>query len=80
MLSLPKFKYFSNIHLLNDYLPALQDLKKYLNNAFKFNFIDVDFWQVMRLDLCQSYDLKSDLLVKTTLSALNKVANSIRIN
>lgn len=54
-LSLPKFWYGHNIHLLYNYADALHELKKLLQKQLHCKFPDIIYWKVFRLDPCYNW-------------------------
>lgn len=72
-LSLPKFWYKHNIHLLYDFNKALNCLKKLLEKRLHCRFPNTVNWQVWRLDVCYSWRLPSQQLAQQLLDSLKRI-------
>lgn len=73
-LSLPKLWYGDNIRLLHDPLKALNLLRDHLNRAFglktRRQLPDVLTWLVGRLDVCYTWDLRTQEMAQHFLDSL----------
>lgn len=68
--SIPKFWIGHNIHLVYDYLPALQYFKKLLEQQLHCKFEDVLQWQIFRLDVCYAWKCPSQNIAQQVLNSL----------
>lgn len=73
-LSLPKFWYGHNIHLLYDFLNPLKALKTLLEHQLHCRFVDVLNWRVSRLDVCYAWRCPSQLIAKSLLDSLKHLS------
>lgn len=69
-LSLPKFWYGHNIHLLYDFVEVLRYLKKLLESQLHCKFPDVLTWQVWRVDCCYAWRTPSQQIAQQLLDSL----------
>jgi Phage replication protein CRI len=72
-LSLPKFWYGHNIHLLYDFVGALKILKKLLETQLHCRFPDVMTWQVWRADICYAWRCPSQNVAQQLLNSLKRL-------
>jgi hypothetical protein len=72
-LSLPKFWYGHNVHLLYDFVSALQQLKKILDKELHCRFPDVMTWQVSRVDCCYAWRCPSEKIAQQILDSLKRL-------
>lgn len=72
-LSVPKFWYGHNIHLLYGFVDALNYLKIILNQELHCRFADVMTWQVWRVDCCYSWRCPSQLIAQQMLDSLKRL-------
>lgn len=73
-LSLPKFSYGHNIHLLYDFTAAIAKLKKLLEKQFNLQtrakLIDISQWQVWRADCCYAWRMPNQQIAQLVLDSL----------
>lgn len=69
-LSVPKFWYGTNIHLLYSFVEALSELKKILEKILRCRFVDVLQWQVFRVDVCYAWRCPDQRTAQMLLDAL----------
>lgn len=72
-LSLPKFTYGHNIHLLYSWVDALKDLKKQFEKRLKCRFCDVSQWRVRRVDACYAWRCPSQQTAQDLLDSLKRL-------
>jgi Phage replication protein CRI len=72
-LSLPKFWYGHNIHLLYGFVDALQVLRTLLQTQLHCRFPDVTSWQVWRVDCCYSWRTPSNQTAQQMLDSLKRL-------
>lgn len=72
-LSLPKFTYGHNIHLLYGWIDALKDLKKQFEKELHCRFPDVLEWRVRRVDSCYTWRCPSQLTAQNLLDSLKRL-------
>jgi hypothetical protein len=72
-LSLPKFWYGHNIHLLYGYVKALEELRKILQKQLNLKLPKVDIWQVWRADICYSWRCPSQRISEQILDSIKKL-------
>lgn len=72
-LSLPKFWYGHNIHLLYDFVNVLKFLKKLFENQLHCRFPDVMTWQVWRVDICYAWRCPSQNIAQQLLNSLKRL-------
>lgn len=73
-LSLPKFSYGHNIHLLYDFAAAIAKLKKLLEKWFNLQtrakLVDIGQWQVWRVDCCYAWRMPDQQVAQLVLDSL----------
>lgn len=73
-LSLPKFSYGHNIHLLYDFMAAITKLKQLLEKRFnlqtKAKLADINQWQVWRVDCCYAWRMPNQRIAQQVLDSL----------
>lgn len=73
-LSLPKFWYGHNISLLYGWLPALELLRKHLNEQLRLrtrlSLPDIDDWELRRVDVCYAWRFPDQNLAQLFLDSL----------
>jgi hypothetical protein len=73
-LSLPKFSYGHNIHLLHEFTAAIAKLKKLLEKRFNLQtrakLADIGQWQIWRLDCCYAWRMPSQRIAQQVLDSL----------
>jgi hypothetical protein len=73
-LSLPKFSYGHNIHLLYDFAGAIAKLKKLLERQFNLQtrakLVDIGQWQVWRVDCCYAWRMPNQQVAQQVLDSL----------
>lgn len=76
-LSVPKFWYGHNIHLLYDFVAALSRLKRLLENQFnlraKSRLPDLLKWEVYRVDCCYAWRVPSQAIAQQLLDSLKHI-------
>lgn len=72
-LSVPKFWYGHNIHLLYGFVGALQHLKKLLEEQLHCRFLDVMTWKVLRVDCCYAWRCPSQKISEQVLDSLKRL-------
>lgn len=76
-LSLPKFWYGHNIHLLYDFVAALERLKNLLDNQFNLKtsgrLPKVWKWEVYRVDCCYAWRVPSQAIAQQLLDSLKHI-------
>lgn len=72
-LSVPKFWYGHNIHLLYDFLEPLKELKKLLEKELNLRVSDVETWQVFRADVCYAWRCDNQRFAEQILASLKKL-------
>lgn len=72
-LSLPKFWYGHNIHLLYNFIDPLKELKRLLENQFQCRFADVLDWNIFRLDICYAWKTPSQTISQKILDSLKRL-------
>lgn len=72
-LSLPKFTYGHNIHLLYEWINALKDLKKQFEKRLKCRFCDVSEWRIRRVDVCYAWRCPSQETAQGLLDSLKRL-------
>jgi len=74
--SVPKFWYGHNIHLLEDFVGALQTLKAVLEKQFglkgRGKLLDVLSWSVLRADCCYAWRFPSQRMAQGFLDSLKR--------
>ena len=68
--SVPKFWYGHNIHLLYNFLPALQEFKKTIEKMYHLRLKDVTDWQIWRLDICYAWRCPSQMVAQQILDSM----------
>jgi hypothetical protein len=73
-LSLPKFAYGHNIHLLYNFTIAIARLKELLERRFNLKtrakFVDISQWQVWRVDCCYAWKAPDQQIAQQVLDSL----------
>lgn len=73
-LSLPKFIYGHNIHLLYNFTDAIARLKELLERRFNLKtrgkFVDIGQWQVWRVDCCYAWRTLNQQIAQQVLDSL----------
>jgi Phage replication protein CRI len=73
-LSLPKLAYGHNIHLLYDFPSAIARLKQLLERQFNLQtrakFVDINQWQVWRVDCCYAWRMPDQQIAQQVLDSL----------
>jgi hypothetical protein len=73
-LSLPKFLYGHNIHLLYNFTVAIARLKELLEKQFSLKtrakFVDIGYWQVWRVDCCYAWRTPDQKIAQQVLDSL----------
>ncbi|MDY6899981.1 MAG: phage/plasmid replication protein [Cyanobacteriota bacterium] len=72
-LSLPKYWYGHNIHLLYNYVKALEELRKLFQKQLNLKLPKVDNWQVWRADICYSWRCPSQRISEQILDSIKKL-------
>lgn len=72
-LSIPKYWYGHNIHLLYDYIKALNELRKSLQKQLRLKLPKVDDWQVWRADICYAWRCPSQRISESILDSIKKL-------
>lgn len=72
-LSLPKYWYGHNIHLLYGYMEAIQSLRKILQNQLHIRLPRIEAWQVWRADICYSWRCPSQRISEQILDSIKKL-------
>jgi hypothetical protein len=72
-LSLPKFWYGHNIHLLYEFVNVLKFLKKLFEKELHCRFPDVMTWQVWRVDICYAWRCPSQNIAQQLLNSLKRL-------
>ncbi|WP_029630625.1 phage/plasmid replication domain-containing protein [[Scytonema hofmanni] UTEX B 1581] len=72
-LSVPKFWYGHNIHLLYDFAEALAQLKKILDKQLHCRFSDAMTWKVLRVDCCYAWRCPSQKIAQQILDSLKRL-------
>lgn len=72
-LSLPKFTYGHNIHLLYGWFDALKDLKKQFEKQLHCRFPDILQWRIRRLDTCYAWRCPSQATAQDLLDSLKRL-------
>lgn len=72
-LSLPKFWYGHNIHLLYDFVNVLKVLKTLFEKQLHCRFPDVMTWQVWRVDICYAWRCPSQNIAQQLLNSLKRL-------
>lgn len=71
--SIPKYWYGHNIHLLYDYVGALEVLRKSLQKQLHLRLPDVLDWQVWRADICYAWRCPSQRIAESILDSIKKL-------
>ena len=71
--SVPKYWYGHNIHLLYDYLKALNELRKSLQKQLHLKLPNIHDWQVWRADICYSWRCPSQRIAESILDSIKKL-------
>lgn len=69
-LSVPKFWYGHNVHLLYNFLDALKELKKQLDRQLGCRLTNVLNWKLFRVDICYAWRCPSQQLSQQILNSL----------
>ena len=72
-LSLPKYWYGHNIHLLFDWYSAIEELRKQFQRQLNCIFPSIDNWKVWRADICYAWRCPSQQLAQSLLDSLKKL-------
>ena len=72
--SVPKYWYGHNIHLLHDYVTALEELRKLLQKQFHLRLPKVDDWKVWRADICYAWRCPSERIAEAVLDSIKKMS------
>jgi hypothetical protein len=72
-LSVPKFWYGHNIHLLYNFTQALAQVKKLLEKQLHCRFVDVMTWKVSRVDCCYAWRCPSQKIAQQVLDSLKRL-------
>lgn len=72
-LSLPKYWYGHNIHLLYGYLEAIYELRKTLQKQLHLRLPKIGIWQVWRADICYSWRCPSQRISEQILDSIKKL-------
>jgi hypothetical protein len=72
-LSVPKFWYGHNIHLLYNFTQALAQVKKLLEKQLHCRFVDVMTWKVSRVDCCYAWRCPSQKIAQQILDSLKRL-------
>jgi hypothetical protein len=72
-LSLPKFTYGHNIHLLYEWVNSLKDLKKQFEKRLSCRFRDVSEWRIRRVDVCYAWRCPSQETAQGLLDSLKRL-------
>lgn len=71
--SVPKYWYGHNIHLLYDYVFALNELKKLLQRQLYLKLPKVDDWKVFRADICYAWRCPSQRIAERVLDSIKRL-------
>ena len=72
-LSLPKYWYGHNIHLLYGYMEATEELRKTLQKQLHLRLPKITDWQVWRADICYSWRCPSQRISEQILDSIKKL-------
>jgi hypothetical protein len=72
-LSLPKYWYGHNIHLLYNYVNAIEKLRKLFQKQLNLKLPKVSDWQVWRADICYSWRCPSQRISEQILDSIKKL-------
>lgn len=71
--SLPKYWYGHNIYLLHDFVNALKAFKTLVETQLDFEIVDVNIWQLSRLDCCYAWRAPDELIAEQMLNSLKSL-------
>ena len=72
-LSLPKYWYGHNIHLLFDWYSVIEKIRKQFQIQLKCIFPNINTWKVWRADICYAWRCPSQSTAKLLLDSLKKL-------
>lgn len=72
-LSLPKYWYGHNIHLLFGWYEVIQEIKKQFEKQLNCRFSKIDDWKLWRVDICYAWRCPSQQAAKSLLDSIKKL-------
>jgi hypothetical protein len=72
-LSIPKFWYGHNIHLLYGFVGALRELRKQLQEQLHCSFAGVTEWKLFRVDICYAWRCPTQQISQQILESLKRL-------
>lgn len=72
-LSLPKYWYGHNIHLLFDWYSVIEEIRKQFQKQLKCIFPNINTWKVWRADICYAWRCPSQHVAQSLLDSLKNL-------